>query len=135
MRDEEVAMLVFGIFFLALMVFMIVSMWKVYEKANQPGWACIVPFYNYMVLGKMAGKSDTWGLLMIIPYAGIVFAIIAWNQVAKRFGKTEGFTVGLILLPFVFIPILAFGNAKYNDGKVEEDFSSDILDDQDFLLD
>lgn len=134
MRDDEIFGLVFALFALALVIFMIVSMWKVFEKANKPGWACIVPFYNYMVLGQIAGKPEAWGLLMAIPYAGIVFAIIAWNQVAKRFGKGEGFTVGIILLPFVFIPILAFGDAKYNDGKLEEDFSSDILDDEDFLI-
>lgn len=119
---------------LAFFVFMIVSFWKVFEKANQPGWACLVPIYNCMIIGKMAGKSDAWGLLMLIPYANIVFAVIAWNQIAKRFGKGEGFTVGLILLPIVFIPILAFGDAKYNDGKIKDDFSGDILDDQELLL-
>lgn len=135
MNEGAIFGLTFGLIMLSIFVFMIVSMWKVFEKAKKPGWACIVPFYNYMVLGQVAGKSDAWGLLMAIPYAGIVFAIIAWNQVAKRFGKDEGFTVGIILLPFIFIPILAFGNAKYDGGIKEEDLSSDILDDDSLFLD
>ncbi|MCG2679668.1 MAG: DUF5684 domain-containing protein [Kiritimatiellae bacterium] len=32
---------------------------------------------------------------------------------AKAFNKGGGFAVGLIFLPFIFYPILAFGNATY----------------------
>jgi len=98
---------------LAFAVFMIVSMWKVFEKAGEPGWACIVPFYNYFVMAKMAEKPMWWGALCLIPYANLVFIIWIWNRIVKRFGKNEGFTVGVILLGFIFIPILAFSDAQY----------------------
>jgi len=32
---------------LAFLVFMIAAMWKIFTKAGQPGWACIIPIYNY----------------------------------------------------------------------------------------
>jgi len=35
------------------------------------------------------------------------------NLLSKSFGKDVGFTIGLILLPVIFYPILAFGDAKY----------------------
>lgn len=31
----------------------------------------------------------------------------------KSFGKEEGFTIGVIFLGFIFIPILAFGDSQY----------------------
>jgi len=43
----------------------------------------------------------------------LIFGIIATNGFSHNFGKDEGFTVGLIFLPFVFFPVLAFGNASY----------------------
>ncbi len=33
--------------------------------------------------------------------------------VANNYGKGVGFTLGLIFLPFVFIPILGYGGATY----------------------
>lgn len=43
----------------------------------------------------------------------IVIAIIAMVGLARNFGKGTGFAVGLILLGFIFIPILAWGDAQY----------------------
>jgi len=114
---------------LAIVVFMIVSMWKVFTKAGQPGWACIVPFYNYFVMADIAQKPMWWGALCLIPYANIVFIIWIWNRIAKRFGKGSGFTVGIILLPFIFIPILGFGDAVYTpDGGSAESSGGEALD-------
>ena len=50
---------------------------------------------------------------MLIPFVNIIFAIWMTNLLSKSFGQNEGFTVGLILLPIIFYPILAFGSAKY----------------------
>ena len=38
---------------LALTVLAIIAMWKMFEKAGEPGWAAIVPFYNIYVLFKI----------------------------------------------------------------------------------
>jgi hypothetical protein len=48
-----------------------------------------------------------------IPVVNIVIAIIAMVGLARNFGKGNGFAVGLILLGFIFIPILAWGDAQY----------------------
>ena len=37
------------IFYLAIMVFKLVALWKLYVKAGQPGWASIVPIYNMYI--------------------------------------------------------------------------------------
>jgi Family of unknown function (DUF5684) len=99
--------------YLAFIVFIIASMWKVFEKAGQPGWAAIVPIYNIIVMLKIVGKPWWWLILMLIPILNIVYAIWMTNMLSKSFGKDEGFTAGLLLLGFVFYPILGFGSAKY----------------------
>ena len=97
----------------AVVVFVIVSMWKVFTKAGKPGWGAIIPFYNVYLLLKIAGKPGWWLVLYFIPLVNIVIAIIACIGVAQNFGKSAGFGVGLALLGFIFFPILAFGDAQY----------------------
>jgi hypothetical protein len=104
-----------GIMFfgLALGVFMIVTMWFIFAKAKQPGWAIFIPIYNIIVLLNVAGKPWWWLFLLMIPLVNVVFMILVCNGISKNFGKDAGFTVGLIFLGFIFFPILAFSNAQY----------------------
>lgn len=105
----------------ALIVVMIAAMWKVFEKAGKPGWAAIVPFYNSWVLAEVGGKPGWWGLLAIfvsvIPFFGaiasLVISIFIYLGVAQNFGKGTGFAILLILLPFIGVPMLAWGDAQY----------------------
>ena len=101
------------IFYLAIIVVLIVGMWKVFEKAGKPGWAAIIPIYNLIILLEIVGKPMIWILWLIIPCVNIVFMIWLYNLVSKSFGKSEGFTVGMVLFPYIFWPILGFGDARY----------------------
>ncbi|MBL4624384.1 MAG: hypothetical protein JKY42_04500 [Flavobacteriales bacterium] len=125
----ETSMIIGGVIGLGFFIFIIASLWKVFTKAGQPGWACIIPVYNYYIMTKIAEKPGWWTILMLIPYVNIVFVVWIWNRIVKRFGKSTGFTVGVVLLGFVFIPMLAFGDAEYKaDGGTGEG-SDDLLDD------
>lgn len=98
---------------LGLTILMLTSMWKVFEKAGRKGWEGIVPIYNIVILMKIIRKPEYWILFMLIPLFGIVWQIWSYNLLVKSFGKDEGFTLGLLLLPIVFLPILGFGDAEY----------------------
>ena len=98
---------------LAIILLIIVSMWKVYTKAGKPGWASIIPIYNTYVLCEIGGKPGWWLILFFIPIVNVVIGILVIVGVAQNFGKGAGFAIGLIFLPFIFFPILAFGDAKY----------------------
>lgn len=104
---------VFGIVMLAFIIFMIAAMWKVFEKAGEPGWAAIIPIYNLYILVKIAGRPTWWFLLFFVPIVSIIIAFVVAFDVAKRFGKGAGFAIGMIFLPFVFYPLLAWGDAQY----------------------
>ncbi len=120
-------MAIVGIIYLGIIVLMIVSMWKIYTKAGKPGWAIFIPIYNIIVWLEIAKKPWWWLFLMMIPYIGMIWGIWSINMVVKKFGKDSGFTVGCVLLPFIFYPILGLGDAQYlGVDQVTED--SQILD-------
>jgi len=92
---------------------MIAALWKVFSKAGQPGWACLIPFYNAYIMLLIAGKPGWWLVLYFVPVANIVIGVLTLLGLAKAFGKGGGFVVGLIFLPIIFYPILGFGSATY----------------------
>lgn len=93
---------------IAISVLVIIATWKVFEKAGKPGWAAIVPFYNQYVQFEITW-GDGWRFLMLlIPIYNIVVFVQTCLRTARAFGKSDGFGVGLIFLPFVFYPMLGF---------------------------
>ncbi|MDH5608761.1 MAG: DUF5684 domain-containing protein [Cyclobacteriaceae bacterium] len=99
--------------YVALIILMIASMWKMFEKAGKPGWAAIIPIYNFIVLLEIVGKPAWWIILVLIPFVNFVILIWITNLTSKSFGNGVGFTLGLIFLPFIFYPVLGFGSATY----------------------
>ncbi len=104
---------VFWICWSAFVILMIAAMWKVFSKAGQPGWAALIPIVNVYFLCKVAGRPGWWLILMFIPLVNFIVLIILDIDIAKNFGKGAGFGIGLLLLPFIFFPILGFGSAQY----------------------
>ncbi len=111
----------FIIIYLILLVVLIVSLWKIFEKAGKPGWAAIIPIYNILVILEIVGLQWWWILIiligMFIPIVNFLIMIGVGFYIdyllAKSFGKDIGFAIGLFLLGIVFLPILAFGDAQY----------------------
>lgn len=98
----------------------IAGLWKMFQKAGQPGWAALVPIYNIIIYLKVVGRPVWWilfFLLAFIPFVGaivsLVLGIILANDMAKSFGKDVAYTVLLFLVPFVGYPMLGFGSAQY----------------------
>ena len=109
----------FIILAIAVAVFIIAAEWKLFSKANQPGWAIFIPIYNILVLLKV-DKMSWWNiLLLLIPIVNIVITFMVYINIAKNYGKDAGFGVGMVFLPIIFIPVIAFGNAVYVDNRVE----------------
>ena len=98
---------------LVIMIIVVVAMWKVFTKAGEPGWAVIIPIYNFYIMLKIAGRPGWWLILIIIPFVNLVLLVIPFD-IARKFGKGALFGLGLLFLGFIFYPILAFGDAEYN---------------------
>jgi hypothetical protein len=97
------------IIYLALIIVMVASYWKLFTMAGKPGWAAIVPIYNIIVILEIVGRPMWWILILFV--CAPVFAIVINIDLAKSYGKETGFGVGLILLPIVFLPMLAFSSS------------------------
>jgi len=102
------------IIWLVVVVLMVASGWKVFSKAGQPGWAILIPIFNTYITLKVIGRPWWWLLLLFIPFVNFIIWILMMLNLAKSFGKGVGFAIGLIFLPFIFYPILGFGNANYH---------------------
>lgn len=106
---------------LAVSIFFIIVMWKVFTKAGKKGWYSLIPFLNTYTMGEICGIKGWMALVApfasILPFIGglvtLAFAIYEMYCLAKVFGKETGFAVGLILVSPIFMAVLAFGNASY----------------------
>lgn len=105
--------LVMGLVWLVVLVGVIAGLWKVFVKAGKPGWAAIVPIYNIIVWLEIVGKPLWWIVLLFIPFVNFVVLIILSIALAEKFGKSTAFGIGIAFLGFIFIPILGFGDARY----------------------
>ena len=117
-----------------LYILLVIAMWKIFTKAGEAGWKSLIPIYNSWVLYKIIGVNF-WIWFLAVPLAGAIISAIAGEKstigalvylvallaadikssygLAKSFGKGTGFTVGLVLLPFIFQLILGFGKDEY----------------------
>lgn len=98
---------------LLLAIILIVSFWKVFEKAGQAGWKSLIPIYNYVVFLSIIEKPVWWIILLFVPVVSFIILIIMHVELAKRFGKGLLYGLGLCFLPVIFFPLLAFGDATY----------------------
>ena len=93
----------------AIQIVMIISMWKVFTKCGEKGWKSLIPIYNVYVMTQIAEVEWWYIFLFIVPIVNIYAMYVIYNNIAKKFGKSTGFTIGMIFLPIVFFPMLAFG--------------------------
>jgi len=124
---------------LGITVFFCIVFWKLFVKANYKGYEALISGHNGYSLIVMSGKQGRYFFLFLIPIIimnapvflgtinttvistcsaiGMLLFLILYIDVTvslmKRFEKGIWFAIGVILLPIVFYPILAFGKAKY----------------------
>jgi len=131
--DYSVALLELGQFLLIALgiafiisILLIICQWNIFKKAGEKGWKALIPVYNTYIYLKICGISGWFLLIHLLPFIGIeelqdfttaisfIFSIYSSYRLSKVFGHGIGYTIGLVLLPFVFYPILAFGSSEYS---------------------
>lgn len=109
-----------------LCVLMIISLWKIFTKSGEKGWKALIPFYNILTLMKIIDMSWWFIILMFIPFVQLFFYALLSVMLANRFGKGVIFAIGILFLPCIFIPILAFTKSEL----VEYEEDDDVVDDE-----
>ena len=93
-----------------LSILLIISQWKIFTKFNKPGWFSLIPILNIWTFFEITGIH---GWLCLIPGVNAIFMLISYYKMAKLYGKSTGFAIATVLLPAIFLPILAFSkNSK-----------------------
>ena len=110
---EELANGQTGIIGLIFYIVSVIALWKVFSKAGEFGLLAFIPIVNAYVLCKIADGSGWKFILYLIPGVNIVYYILVNIRMAKAFGKSTLFGIGLIFLNIIFVYILAFGEAEY----------------------
>ena len=102
-----------GIISLLIFLLMIASVWVIFQNAGLEGWKCLIPIYNTYCLFKITWGNGWLFLSMLVPLVNAVVGVITTYKLSKVFGKGLGFCIGLIVIPVIFYPLLAFSDAKY----------------------
>lgn len=112
---------------LLILVGFIAGMWMMFEKANQPGWAALIPIYNTYVMLKVAGRPGWWLILYIVPIINWIVPLLVLWDIARNFGKGELFSVVTVLLGFPLV-YLGFSNDQYQPRASSEVILSEFYD-------
>jgi len=109
--------------FIVMTTLIMASQWRMFSKAERDGWKSFIPVLNFIEMTQIAKKPVIWAFLLLIPFVNIVVYILLFTALAKVFNKDGLFAVGLMFLPFIFFPILGFGDSKYiyAENEIEEE--------------
>lgn len=121
---------------LVLIGLTVIGKWSIYEKAMQPGWASLIPVYSTYVMFRicwntyvfwvyLAASILTSMLSNIYSPGAVILGLIGaitnriinyylTRRLAKAFGRGVRFTIGLFIIPSIFLLILGFGSSEYD---------------------
>lgn len=126
-----------------LWLFIKICQWIIFQKAGQAGWKSLIPIYDTFVLLRIIQRPQWWGYLVIVvsiiqlilttmldggnnestslqimssiaTVIAFIYSVRITHGLSQSFGHGVGFTLGLLFLPYIFYPILAFGSSSYH---------------------
>lgn len=108
------------------------NLWVMIEALRKPkswfwiilsGYILYFAYYSILYIPGISEDMMTYGnpisrllfslLVLAMLIVLLVYAIRLTHALSQAFGHGAGFTVGLILLPMIFLPILAFGPDRF----------------------
>ena len=106
----------------------IYSVELLFMKCNKRWWDGLIPIYNLFILAEITFQNKKFGFICLVPIIGEIFILVMLYKLGEHF-KYRGLLV--VLLPFIFIPIIGFGTHTYkgysfvesnNDKSSERDY-------------
>ena len=104
-----------GLFFLLPVSFTIIAVfaWGIFEKAGEPGWKTLVPFYNLYVWLQIIEKPLWWYIFLLVPFLNVFMVMLMIVEFAKGFEKNALWEQGVaVIFPFVYLPYLGFSDKE-----------------------
>lgn len=94
----------------SLLFISLLSVWIIYERLGISGWKSLIPVYRHCAIFKAVGLNSWMGIFMVLPILNVPVYICFLIYLLRTFSRNYFFSIGLIILPPLFLPILAFGN-------------------------
>ncbi len=88
--------------------------WRFYTKAGKPGWVCLLPIYNVLVLADIAkvSRSKVWKAMAAYLVGWIIYAYTMYttyaNILASNGENANSIAIGSFLFIASFIIALIF---------------------------
>jgi len=116
------------LFLLLSFVVMPISAVLLFWKMSLPQYQALIPFFNVWVLLREFDRPEIWNLYLLVPFLNLYYGYLICLDLVRRFAKNDSYAYAVLLLPFIFIPVLAFGSDQYipNYGKEASDDGPDI---------
>lgn len=90
-------------------------MYKIGKKlGGEKGYVWyLIPIYNLALLMENSNVNLLWLITLFIPFVNIIVIGYIWGQISKNLGKNPWiWGIFCLFLPFLAIPILAFGSSR-----------------------
>ena len=99
-------------FVIAIIIFIImpyVGLWGLFKKANIPGIAALIPFYNIYYMIKLSGRPSWWLIFFFIPGINFIFGLGIIVDFLKSYGKFTFRQIAAgVVLEFYYLPKWGF---------------------------
>ncbi len=97
-----------------------ISLYKVFEKANYPGWHGLVPGLNFVTMAEMVGRKKVHAAWLLFPIVNFFIYAGLCIDVVRSFGKHKFWHsfVAVVLAPLAFF---------FLGGKKDEKYEGPVL--------
>lgn len=121
---------------LVVVVITIIANWKLFEKAGEPGWSAIIPFYNSYQMAKIGTGNEKlcWTfvglsiadtvlgniksengiivtLALLVSLASLVMSCYVCYKYTQSFGQSTGMCILAIFFAPIIYMIMAFSSS------------------------
>lgn len=96
---------------LALVIGIIAVEWILFERAGEPGWKVLIPFYDSFIRHKIAfGEESKWyWFLILIPGYGIYMQY----AFTRSYGYSTGMAILSVFFPTIVSIVMVLQKAEY----------------------
>lgn len=84
--------------------------YPIFNKLNRNAGGALIPVYNLFEFCNLNDFRETVGLIYLIPGFNIILIMLMSYRLKDKFKTSDGFNRGLLFLPFVFVPMLAYSD-------------------------
>ena len=84
--------------------------YPIFTKTNTQSSGVFVPIYNLFELCSLNGYDDKSALLFLVPGINIIMMMLMSYKLKELFNTSSSFNIGLLILPPIFMPMLAYSN-------------------------